>query len=134
MGTSMNYTSTYKTVETLEQNDQQNDALSPGDYVVINGSCTTYYGQIINILPEDDEHYEQYIIQQIHLDTVRETTTSVYDADDYTFSKISEKQFMDMCVHYLNDKIEETKENITNEKAKLKKLTAYLRRTREKTV
>jgi len=41
---------------------------------------------------------------------------------------------MDMCAHYLNDKIEETKENITNEKAKLKKLTAYLRRTREKTV
>jgi len=129
MGTSMNYT-----VETLEQSDQQKEAFGAGDYVVINGSCTTYYGQIINILPEDDEHYEQYVVQQIHLDTVRETTTSVYDADDYTFSKISEKQFMDMCAHYLNDKIEETKENITNEKAKLKKLTAYLRRTREKTV
>lgn len=129
MGTSMNYT-----VETLEQSDQQKEAFGAGDYVVINGSYTTYYGQIINILPEDDEHYEQYVVQQIHLDTVRETTTSVYDADDYTFSKISEKQFMDMCAHYLNDKIEETKENITNEKAKLKKLTAYLRRTREKTV
>ena len=127
-------TSNYKVVKTQEQNDQLKESFGAGDYVVINGSCTTYYGQIINILPEDDDHYEEYIVQQIHLDTVRETTTSVYDASEYTFSKISEKQFMDMCAHYLNDKIEETKENITNEKAKLKKLTAYLRRTKNRKV
>jgi hypothetical protein len=130
MGGSMDFTSTYKVTKVSEKDDHQKEAFGAGDYVVINGSCTTYYGQIINILPEDDEHYEEYIVQQIHLDTVRETTTSVYDASEYTFSKISEKQFMDMCAHYLNDKIEETKENITNEKAKLKKLTAYLRRTK----
>jgi hypothetical protein len=34
----------------------------------------------------------------------------------------------------LNDKIEEAKENIANERAKLKKLTAYLRRTKNKAV
>ena len=129
----MNFTSTYKVVETSEQDDQQQGKLAVGDYVVINESCATYYGQLINILPETKDDYERYIVQRIHLTTVRETTTSKYDEND-DICRITEEQFMDMCAHYLNDQIEESKENIANERAKLKKLTAYLRRTKNKQV
>ena len=134
MGGSMNFTGTYKVVETSEQDDQRQGKLSIGDYVVINESCATYYGQLINILPETEDDYERYIVQQIHLNTVRETTTSQYNEDDDIICRITEEQFMDMCAHYLNDQIEESKENIANERAKLKKLTAYLRRTKNKQV
>jgi hypothetical protein len=133
MGGSMDFTSTYKVTKVSEQDDQQQGKLSVGDYVVINESCATYYGQLINILPETEDDYERYIVQQIHLNTVRETTTSLYNEND-DICRITEEQFMDMCAHYLNDQIEESKENIANERAKLKKLTAYLRRTKNKQV
>jgi hypothetical protein len=131
MGGSMDFTSTYKVTKVSEQDDQQQGKLAVGDYVVINESCATYYGQLINIFPETDDEYERYIVQKIHLNTVRETTTSDYNENDDIY-RITEEQFMDMCAHYLNDQIEETKENIANERAKLKKLIAYLRRTKNK--
>ena len=74
MGTSWDYTT--DKVVMHEADDNQQGKLSVGDYVVINESCATYYGQLINILPETDDEYERYIVQQIHLNTVRETTTS----------------------------------------------------------
>lgn len=133
MGGSMNFNSTYKVIKTTEEDKQKQDKLSVGDYVVINESCATHFGQVINILPENDDISETYIVQRIYLNTIRETTTSEYDADD-NLCKITEEQFMDMCAHYLNDQIEEAKENIANERAKLKKLTAYLRRTKNRKV
>lgn len=129
----MDFTSTYKVSKVSEQDDQKQDKLSVGDYVVINESCVTHFGQVINILPENDDISETYIVQRIYLNTIRETTTSEYDADD-NLCKITEEQFMNMCAHYLNDQIEEAKENIANERAKLKKLTAYLKRTKNKQV
>jgi hypothetical protein len=71
MGGSMDFTSTFKVTKVSEQDDQQQGKLSVGDYVVINESCATYYGQLINILPETDVEYERYIVQRIHLNVLK---------------------------------------------------------------